>query len=252
MIKTAIVIPDRHIPLHDESACNIVLQAIEMIKPDIFIDLGDVGEWESVSHWRYKRRKRPPLEYQLPLINEEIKQVNDELDKWDKALAKVGCEDKRICTGNHDIWLDDFVEEYPYLKDYTFNNVCRWKERGFKVYEHNEPVKIGKLVFIHGVYTTVYHARQHLSAYGTSIAYGHVHDVQSATQTKLDSGTIGSWALGCLKDMSREKNRWLKGKLHNWKHCFGIVYFYPNGNFRLETVDIVKGKTVLWGKELEG
>ena len=252
MLKTAIVIPDRHIPLHDESACNIVKQAIEVVKPDIFIDLGDVGEWESVSHWRYKRRKRPPLEYQLPLIDEEIAQVNDELDKWDKILAKVGCEDKRICTGNHDIWLDDFVEEHPYLNNYTFKNACKWKERGFKVYEHNYPMKIGKLAFIHGVYTTIYHARQHLLAYGCNIMYGHVHDKQHHTMSRLNDGIIGAWSMACLKDMSREKNKWLKGRLHNWSHAFGIVQWYPNNNFKAEVVDIVNGKTVLWGNELEG
>ena len=61
----AIVIPDQHFPIHDESAVKVVLKAIEFVKPDIFINLGDVGEWESVSAWAYKRRKRPPIEYQL-------------------------------------------------------------------------------------------------------------------------------------------------------------------------------------------
>ena len=190
MLKTAIVIPDRHIPLHDESACNIVKQAIEIVKPDIFIDLGDVGEWESVSHWKYKRRKRPPLEYQLPLIDEEIELINNELDDWDKALKNV--EDKRFCKGNHEVWLDDFLEEHPYLKSkYSLDSALRLKERGFKVYEHNQPLTIGKMTFIHGRYTTMYHAKRHLQAYGCNIMYGHCHDVQHHNQTKL-SGAIGA------------------------------------------------------------
>jgi len=71
-IKRAIIVPDQHFPIHDESAFRVVLKAIEFIKPSIFINLGDVGEWETVSAWRYKRRRRPPIEYQLPLINKEI------------------------------------------------------------------------------------------------------------------------------------------------------------------------------------
>ena len=51
--KRAIVIPDQHFPIHDQKAVNVVLQAIEMIQPDAFINLGDVGEWESVSAWRW-------------------------------------------------------------------------------------------------------------------------------------------------------------------------------------------------------
>jgi hypothetical protein len=67
--KRAIVIPDQHFPIHDQAAVNVTLQAMEMIKPDIFINLGDVGEWSSVSAWQWKGKKQPPLEYQLPLIN---------------------------------------------------------------------------------------------------------------------------------------------------------------------------------------
>ena len=48
-MKRAIIIPDQHFPIHDERAVDIVLQAIEYIQPEIFINLGDVGEWESVS-----------------------------------------------------------------------------------------------------------------------------------------------------------------------------------------------------------
>ena len=38
----------QHFPIHDESAVKVVLKAIEFVKPDIFINLGDVGEWNAV------------------------------------------------------------------------------------------------------------------------------------------------------------------------------------------------------------
>ena len=72
IVKRAVIIPDQHFPLHDQSAVNVALQGLELIKPDIFINLGDVGEWDSVSAWKYKKVKHPPLEFQLPLIDEEI------------------------------------------------------------------------------------------------------------------------------------------------------------------------------------
>lgn len=249
-MRIGIVIPDQHYPLHDESAISCVLQAIEIVKPTHFINLGDVGEWESVSAWRYKGKKLPPLEYQLPTIDEEIRQVNEGLDKFDKALEKVGCENKYMLCGNHDEWLDKFVERHPYMKEYTFRNACRINERGYKYYEHNRCLKIGKLNFIHGAYTTIYHARRTLDAYGSNVVYAHVHDVQRHTQTKLDSGTIAAWSLGCLKDMSSNKNKWLRGRLHNWSHAFGIVTWQPNGNFQIEVIDIQKGKCSVWGNEI--
>ena len=141
--RRAIVIPDQHFPIHDQKAVNVVLKAIEMVKPDTFINLGDVGEWESVSAWKYKGKKLPPLEFQLPLIDEEIKQVNKGIDMFDKVLDKVKCNKRYICAGNHDEWLDAFVERYPYMKDYTFRKACRWKERGYQYREYNHPLKIG-------------------------------------------------------------------------------------------------------------
>jgi len=251
LTKRAIVIPDQHFPLEDKKAVSVVLQAIEIVKPNLFINLGDVGEWESVSAWKYKKIKRPPLEYQLPFVDEEIKLTNKGIDKFDKALKKVGCDWKIVCAGNHDEWLDAFVMEHPYLEEqnYTFRKACRWDERGYDYHIYNDPVKIGKLTFIHGAYTTLHHAKKHLDSYGENIVYGHVHDIQRYTKTDL-GGTKAAWSLGCLKDMSAEKNRWLKGKLHNWNHAFAIIDWFKDGNFKIEVVEIIKGKTTLWGQEL--
>ena len=55
VVIRAIVTPDKHVPLHDVKATSVVLQALEIIKPDIYIDLGDLGELGSVSHWQWKR-----------------------------------------------------------------------------------------------------------------------------------------------------------------------------------------------------
>ena len=87
--RRAIVIPDVDFPIHDDAAVNVVLKAIKMVKPNIFVCLGDLGEWKSVSPWRYKRRKRPPLEYTLEDLKIEAAAVNDGLDLFDKALKDV-------------------------------------------------------------------------------------------------------------------------------------------------------------------
>ena len=46
VVKRAIVTPDKHFPLHDPDAISCLKQTIEIVKPDIYVDLGDVGEWE--------------------------------------------------------------------------------------------------------------------------------------------------------------------------------------------------------------
>ena len=47
-----------------------------------------------------------------------------------------------------------------------------------------------------------------------------------------------------------ENNKWLKGRLHNWNHAFAIVDWFKNGDFKVEVIEIIKGKTTLWGKEI--
>ena len=75
VVRRAIVTPDKHFPLADKKAISCLTQAIEIVKPDIYVDLGDVGEWEGASHWQWKKKKRPPLEYQTPFIDQDIKDV---------------------------------------------------------------------------------------------------------------------------------------------------------------------------------
>jgi hypothetical protein len=52
--------------------------------------------------------------------------------------------------------------------------------------------------------------------------------------------------------MSPKKNKWLKGRLTNWNHAFGIVDWFDNGNFKVEVVEIVKGVTSIWGETIIG
>ena len=54
-IRRAIVTPVKHFTYEDKPAINALLKAIDLVKPSIYVDLGDTGEWESVSQWKWKR-----------------------------------------------------------------------------------------------------------------------------------------------------------------------------------------------------
>ena len=186
MIKRAIVTPDKHFPLADMAAIKVVCKAIELCKPDIYIDLGDTGEWESFSHWKWKKKKKPPLEYIQPDMDKEAKAVNKGMDIIDYALDKADCKERYFVQGNHELWLDQFVEEHPYLPQYKTENLLQLKERGYKFYHNSKFLKIGKLHFHHGnFYGGQYHAANHIRKLGCNIIYGHTHDVQMHSATML-------------------------------------------------------------------
>ena len=84
-----------------------------------------------------------------------------------------------------------------------------------------------------------------------NVIYGHTHDLQRFTETGL-GGTQSAWSLGCLKDMSSEKNAWLGNRPINWAHGFAIVDFYKGGLFTVHIIQIIKGRTSLWGELIEG
>ena len=251
MIKSAFVTPDKHFPLADKKAISIVCKAINKVKPDIYIDLGDTGEWEMFSRHYWKDREKPPLEILIPMLDKEVEKVNKGMDIIDRELNRVGCNERHFIQGNHELWLDNFVTKHPYLPQYKTEKALQLDMRGYKYWKYisTKKLKIGKLNFTHGDYVPIHHAKKHLASYKENIIYGHTHDLQRFTETGL-GGTQSAWSLGCLKDMSSEKNKWLKGNLHNWNHAFAIVDFFKNGDFKVEIVEIINGKTTLWGEPI--
>lgn len=234
------------------SAIRVVCKAIELVKPDTYVDLGDTGEWESFSHWKWKKKKKPPLEYIQPDMDAEIKAVNEGMDIIDSSLEKAKCKDKHFLQGNHELWLDQFVDEHPYLPQYMTENALNLKERGYKYHHNSKFLKLGKLYFHHGnFYGGQYHSANHIRKLGCNIMYGHTHDVQMHSATML-GGQVSAISLGCLKDMSKQSNAWLGGREHNWSHAFAIVDFFDKGYFTTNVIQIIKGKAVVWGKLIDG
>lgn len=253
--QTAVIIPDTHAPLHNPAAMNVVYKTIKLVKPEMVMHLGDVGEWDSVSGWKYAKKKRPPLEYILKDLEVDKKDVNNMLDELDHTCKLAGVKDKLMFMGNHEVWLDNFVEEHDrnelFLPQYKPENIMGLKERGWDWVKHGEYVTIGDLALYHGGHHNgVNSARQHCINLGTNVLYGHNHSVQRASLANL-KGVHAAWSIGCLKDCQGEANKWLKGKKMNWSHSLAIVYFDVD-IFRVEQVDITGGKTCVWGKWIDG
>ena len=250
--KRVIVTPDKHFPLHDAKAINCLVKTIEIVKPDAYVDLGDVGEWEAFSHWKWKRKKAPPLEYLIKDFDKDVKDVNKGMDTIDESLDKVNCKEKYITEGNHDNWLNMAVEKYPYIPQYRFSNAVHLTDRGYDYYPYGKYLTIGKLHFYHGhQFGGQYHAANHLRKKACNLMYGHWHDLQHMTATHID-GPKGAWSIGCLKDMSDEANEWLGHRKINWAHAFAIIDFYDKGRFTVDVVQIIDGKATVWGQLIDG
>ena len=252
VIKRVVLTPDKHFPLHDQKAINVLKKTIEIVKPDAYVDLGDVGEWNAFSAWKFKRRKAPPLEYLIEDFEQDVKDVNRGMDMVDESLDKANCNEKYITEGNHDNWLNMAVEKYPYIPQYKFKNAVNLADRGYTYYPMGKFLKLGKLFFYHGhQFGGQYHAANHLRKKGCNVMYGHWHDLQQHSVTHHD-GAKSAWSIGCLKDMSPKANDWLQYRDVNWAHAFAIVDFFEKGLFTVHIIQIINGKTCLWGEVIKG
>jgi hypothetical protein len=261
-LHRAIVIPDSHAPLHDRQAFECVLQAIELLQPDRVIHLGDIGEWESVNHHRYKRQRQPDPHEVAKGLRRDVRAVRyNFLDLLDEACDSAGVSHKDITTGNHDEWLNRFVAVNPDYartsfddaKGYRFEQALCLKERGWTVYPCGKRFRIGELSFYHGhLYGGMYHAANHLRRLGVNVMYGHWHDVQYAAATH-DSGAKGAWSLGCIKKKTDDANEWLAFRPTNWGQAFAVVDWWSRGRFTVHSINIIDGQcSLLTGSIIDG
>lgn len=251
-----VVLPDTHGELVDRHALECVLKAIEIIKPYGVIHLGDIGEWESVNHHRYKRTRFPdPHEVAAGIRHDARMTRKYVLDPLDAACDRAGVKERHMITGNHDKWLDRFVEVNPDYADtrfdeasgYRFDQIFDWKNRGWAVHPCGKLLRIGSLNFYHGhLYGGIHHALNHLRRMGVNVVYGHWHDFQAVHVTHAD-GPKGAYSLGCLKRDDPESNEWLDHRPVNWAHMFGVVDFYHGGLFSVHAVPIIGGRCTLIG-----
>ena len=242
---TAIVIPDIHAPLHDEAALRCVLRAIHDIQPSHVIVLGDAGEWDSVNHWQYKRKKRPPIEYILPKLEQDAEEVKKVLTMISEACK----ESKRVfITGNHEQWVNNFVDDYPFLqKEYSLPKLLGLRDLGYRTIPETDYFKLHDMYFHHGhAYGGVNHGRNYQLKLNADICYGHFHTPMVYTGSSIDGGHT-SYCLGALKKVDKVTNKWVKGRIITWHHNFAIIYWRDGKRF-VNMVPIENGTMMLNGE----
>lgn len=259
--QSAIVIPDTHGHLIDRPAFSCIQQAIQMLRPEIVIHLGDLGEWESNCSHNMKSKKPDPAEIARRIRNDARGARRAVLDPLDEVCARAEVKRKIMLTGNHDDRLDRFVKDNPDYAStsfdeatgYKFGQIYDWSKRQWQLYPIGKLLKIGDLHFYHGhLYGGINHTRNHLLHYGVSIMYGHWHDVQYSSVAH-SNGIKGAWSIGCVKVLAPEKNDWLGHRPVNWGHAFAAVHWYGSkGHFTVNSVNIINGQCVFNGQFIDG
>lgn len=232
---------DTHTPLHDEDAFCAFLSFVKDFQPDEIDHLGDLGEWESVSHWIEDKRRK----IEGKRLKADFDACNNMLDRVEEVLPKNKKIKRVFCIGNHEDWIEQYLDCHPEMEDIVdLRSNLRFKERGYEVYDLNDYYRSGKIVCTHGPYENMFHAKTNAEKVGTNVIYGHLHTHQVCTLRNLDSPYKGV-AIPCLCKLNKD---FLKNRLVNWIHGFAFSETLPNGNFNLFVVEIINGVFSFNGK----
>jgi predicted phosphodiesterase len=249
-IKRIIILPDTHIPDHNEHAINAVIQFILDWKPDYLIHLGDLCDFASLSRFRVASAA------ELKGFAHEVKETNKFLDLLDQILP-TRCK-KVITLGNHDQrpeiyalnnWDASAMKLLGMSKLPCAPQIFNLKERGWKVVPYGSIYTLGKANFTHGYFINKYHAQKTVSRFFKNIYYGHTHDVQSHCVVGMDGLPVEAMSLGTLQ---RTNPIWLRGTPVSWVPSFSTMYLYSGGKYNLYPTKIINGGFVAEGKYYHG
>lgn len=218
-----------------------VFEFIQDFKPNKIVLGGDIHDFEAVSHWIADQSRT--------LVGGTLAQNYEGLDKIVLQPLKKAAPNAKVTyiIGNHEDWLRQVTIIRSEFKGLV--ELEKHLPKEIKILKLNEALHINKhLCFIHGLYTTKYHAFQTVHAVHKSVFYGHTHDIQRYTDiSPVDVSQFYTGAsCGCLCSLNPS---YMKNKPNRWVNGFLFLYVdTKTDEFFENQVYIVHNKFVAEGR----
>lgn len=230
-----LTLPDLHIP-HEIDLTGIKAFMKDW-QPDHLILLGDFMNCDPVSHWVLDKKRV----VEGMRLKEEYAHANRVISEFVQL-----CPKSRITyfIGNHENWVEQYLDRHPEMEGLI--EVESHLKNIDQFIPFNETFRIGKLNFMHGIYTNDFHAKKTSLSYMCNMIYGHVHDVQEySVITPIDQKAHTAKSIGCL--CKGEELSYLQNKPTRWVHGFNIAYIREDGTFNDYTIHITNGTFTVEG-----
>lgn len=246
---TALIIPDCHIPYHDQRAYELMLQVAKDTKDlkEIVI-LGDYADFYAVN----AHGKHPKFSH---VLIDEVSQVRKELERLSKMFPKTK---KVFIAGNHEHRLERYIYnnapdlfgviDTPSILEldklgYEFvpyGPNQKYAVMGSKLYARHEPIGGGA----HAANSTVDKA-------GCSMVFGHIHRIQQYRKVFINENDHMAACVGWLGDKSHPVMGYLKNHAQ-WQLGCGLAHVQEDGNFFLDILHFIDYTTHANGKYYRG
>ena len=228
-VERWIILSDLQVPYEDVESLAAVERYMGAHRWDGYLQIGDFLDFDSISSFNMGL----PRKTRGKFISNDIDRANKILDRHQKIIRAKNPDAKFVLLeGNHENRVERFLDANPVFEGLLdVPKLLRLHERGFKwvrSWTDGHFYKIGKATFIHGGSTGKYHAMKMVDDWGTSIFYGHTHDIMAMPKTRkgLDDLIVGQ-SIGCLC----LEQEYMRGAPTRWQQGFMVLYVLPNGNF---------------------
>jgi predicted phosphodiesterase len=186
---TTLVIPDTHMPYHDESAVRLVEKVVDVCQPDRVIFLGDWADNYACSQYLKDPAREFALKDELEIAGARLRAIVDRVPEF------------YFIEGNHELRFPKFIAaKAPELLSLTPTVREMWgipEPRWIPYYRH---ITLGRVSYAHDIGHSGKGAlRQSLDAFADSLVFGHTHlagvvhdaDTQGRGRFALNAGWLG-------------------------------------------------------------
>lgn len=227
-----IVLPDVHIPFHDEALVKAWMDFVICEQPDGIDIIGDVMDCYTLSDFNKNPRRKVSFAEEVKLTKGLMYDI--------RAAAGHEC-DIHYSEGNHEYRLERMLwgnsKELADLKELKMPQLLDLAGPHIQWHNASEPYKIRDLWYTHGNIIRI-HAGMTANAMSQKVEgpvlIGHTHRMGYSPTTAW-TGLRGGYEAGHLCNY-RELD-WVKSP-PNWQQGWAVVHFLPQGHHQVEFVEM--------------
>jgi hypothetical protein len=225
-IDTGIHIFDSHWPFHIDH--NPLLDFIQDTRPKYITLGGDIWDLGFLSHHHFKDFKRWGTDEVIRKLNEEREGFTAFLEQIRNVAKKA---DITYLLGNHEDWIQDFVNEFPQVNETTIHTLLPLSKLAIVTVPVGRTYNIGHLYFAHGEnYGTANPAKRAVETSHKSIMIGHHHtDLVWSVSSDVDDAE--RYKALCVPCMCKKDLEYANHKPNRWSTGFGWSCHKRSGNF---------------------
>jgi predicted phosphodiesterase len=223
--RTALIIPDLQVPLHDSEYVSKLIDVAEYVSPDILLFIGDLTDSTEVSRWVKGR----PGEF-TGNLQDAFDQTKSIVQRFRAAVGE-DCE-VILQDSNHDERTRKYVEQYaPALSSLRSLDL----ESLLGLDRAKVSLVHGVHEFLPGVVSFHGHERAYTSIpgrwgllrvveHGKHIVYGHTHTPGLfVTAQGIGEDRKNLWAMNVGHGMDMKKAEYLQDGYATWAQGFGVI-----------------------------